>query len=247
MTETRIGGRPRGKEMPCGWQCGALLTASEMRGHFTTCPNRDQIIPVPQPPAPSSFRQSVAPRTWATATQKSKPKSDMADKLRDMREASLDQGDEPDANPQPVVSDRMAGLRTLLQVTEERVGMGELPEPWPKAPISRGETRLPHNPFTTAIRDASDQATAEQWTAERLHGQGSVEAQSRTPYQQSENRRAWAMKFSKLKALGGYDPGGAAEEFAELVKGHQLPKGFMQWTDPRKMEWLLENVELKED
>lgn len=34
------GGRPRGAEMPCGWGCGALLTARDMRTHFATCPNR---------------------------------------------------------------------------------------------------------------------------------------------------------------------------------------------------------------
>jgi len=28
------GGRPRGPRMPCGWHCGAKLTASEMRRHF---------------------------------------------------------------------------------------------------------------------------------------------------------------------------------------------------------------------
>lgn len=26
--------------MPCGWQCGANLTAVEMRKHFTDCPKR---------------------------------------------------------------------------------------------------------------------------------------------------------------------------------------------------------------
>jgi hypothetical protein len=26
--------------MPCGWKCGAELTAVEMREHFTNCPNR---------------------------------------------------------------------------------------------------------------------------------------------------------------------------------------------------------------
>jgi hypothetical protein len=26
--------------MPCGWRCGAKLTAREMREHFTTCPKR---------------------------------------------------------------------------------------------------------------------------------------------------------------------------------------------------------------
>jgi hypothetical protein len=36
------GGRPRGPEMPCGWGCGANLTATQMREHFTTCPKRPQ-------------------------------------------------------------------------------------------------------------------------------------------------------------------------------------------------------------
>lgn len=31
------GGRPKGITMPCGWGCGAALTASEMRKHFTDC------------------------------------------------------------------------------------------------------------------------------------------------------------------------------------------------------------------
>lgn len=26
--------------MPCGWGCGAELTATEIREHFTSCPNR---------------------------------------------------------------------------------------------------------------------------------------------------------------------------------------------------------------
>ena len=37
------GGRPRGVEMPCGWGCGARLTAVEMRKHFTDCPRRPRI------------------------------------------------------------------------------------------------------------------------------------------------------------------------------------------------------------
>ncbi len=28
--------------MPCGWKCGARLTCSEMRKHFTGCPNRPE-------------------------------------------------------------------------------------------------------------------------------------------------------------------------------------------------------------
>jgi hypothetical protein len=36
------GGRPRGLEMPCGWNCGARLTSSEIRSHFHTCPNRPE-------------------------------------------------------------------------------------------------------------------------------------------------------------------------------------------------------------
>jgi hypothetical protein len=34
------GGRPPGPRMPCGWGCGAELTARLMRGHFTECSNR---------------------------------------------------------------------------------------------------------------------------------------------------------------------------------------------------------------
>jgi hypothetical protein len=30
-------GRPPGRRMPCGWLCGAKLTASQIRGHFTEC------------------------------------------------------------------------------------------------------------------------------------------------------------------------------------------------------------------
>lgn len=33
-------GRPPGRRMPCGWRCGARLTASELRRHFTKCPRR---------------------------------------------------------------------------------------------------------------------------------------------------------------------------------------------------------------
>jgi hypothetical protein len=36
------GGRPPGPTMPCGWGCGAKLTATEMRPHFTECPKRPQ-------------------------------------------------------------------------------------------------------------------------------------------------------------------------------------------------------------
>jgi hypothetical protein len=43
------GGRPRGVEMPCGWKCGARLTAVEIRQHFTGCPKR---------PSPNSGVQS---------------------------------------------------------------------------------------------------------------------------------------------------------------------------------------------
>ena len=35
-----LGGRPSGPRMPCGWGCGAKLSATEMRGHFTRCPKR---------------------------------------------------------------------------------------------------------------------------------------------------------------------------------------------------------------
>jgi len=33
-------GRPPGLRMQCGWHCGAKLTASQMRKHFTNCPRR---------------------------------------------------------------------------------------------------------------------------------------------------------------------------------------------------------------
>jgi hypothetical protein len=33
-------GRPPGRRMLCGWRCGALLTASQMRIHFTKCSGR---------------------------------------------------------------------------------------------------------------------------------------------------------------------------------------------------------------
>ena len=36
----KMGGRPPGPRMPCGWGCGAQLTARLMRGHFTDCSNR---------------------------------------------------------------------------------------------------------------------------------------------------------------------------------------------------------------
>ncbi len=35
-----LGGRPSSPRMPCGWGCGAKLSATEMRGHFTRCPKR---------------------------------------------------------------------------------------------------------------------------------------------------------------------------------------------------------------
>ncbi len=34
------GGRPKGVTMPCGWGCGASLTAAAMRAHFTACAKR---------------------------------------------------------------------------------------------------------------------------------------------------------------------------------------------------------------
>lgn len=37
------GGRPPGITMPCGWGCGAHLTARQMRGHFTGCANRPEL------------------------------------------------------------------------------------------------------------------------------------------------------------------------------------------------------------
>ena len=35
-----LGGRPSGPRMPCSWGCGAKLSATEMRAHFTRCPKR---------------------------------------------------------------------------------------------------------------------------------------------------------------------------------------------------------------
>jgi hypothetical protein len=34
-----LGGRPRGVEMPCGW-CRKMVTAKEMRKHFSDCPKK---------------------------------------------------------------------------------------------------------------------------------------------------------------------------------------------------------------
>jgi hypothetical protein len=39
-SKPKPGGRPPGVTMPCGWQCGRQLTASQMRAHFTDCPRR---------------------------------------------------------------------------------------------------------------------------------------------------------------------------------------------------------------
>lgn len=36
----RAPGRPNGPLMPCGWRCGAKLTAREMRLHFVSCPRK---------------------------------------------------------------------------------------------------------------------------------------------------------------------------------------------------------------
>jgi hypothetical protein len=35
-------GRPRGAQMPCGWDCGAVLTGHQMREHFTGCAHRPE-------------------------------------------------------------------------------------------------------------------------------------------------------------------------------------------------------------
>lgn len=34
-----MAGKP-GVTMPCGWKCGARLTATQMRQHFTDCPKK---------------------------------------------------------------------------------------------------------------------------------------------------------------------------------------------------------------
>lgn len=41
-TTKKVGGRPAGPLMPCGWKCGESLTAREMRTHFVTCPKRPE-------------------------------------------------------------------------------------------------------------------------------------------------------------------------------------------------------------
>lgn len=40
QTRAPGGGRKPGPHMPCGWGCGALLTAVTIREHFVACPLR---------------------------------------------------------------------------------------------------------------------------------------------------------------------------------------------------------------
>jgi hypothetical protein len=46
-------------KMPCGWNCGAKLSASEFRYHWKTCPNRpDRIkkeVPIKRAKAPAQL------------------------------------------------------------------------------------------------------------------------------------------------------------------------------------------------
>ena len=55
----RHSGRPLGPAMPCGWKCGARLTAREMRAHFTNCPRRPSR---PGPPRPGRSPEEKAGR-----------------------------------------------------------------------------------------------------------------------------------------------------------------------------------------
>jgi hypothetical protein len=62
------GGRPSGPAMPCGWGCGANLTASTMRAHFTACPRRpgDEPLGVRAARLPSPRRRSPhLPEDWS--------------------------------------------------------------------------------------------------------------------------------------------------------------------------------------
>jgi hypothetical protein len=43
-TAINLIGRSPGPRMRCGWECGAKLTTSEMRGHFTKCSMRPKIL-----------------------------------------------------------------------------------------------------------------------------------------------------------------------------------------------------------
>ena len=49
-------GGPPGPRMPCGWGCGAKLTTSQMRRHFTDCPRRPTILETMKPPPPKPNR-----------------------------------------------------------------------------------------------------------------------------------------------------------------------------------------------
>lgn len=119
--------------------------------------------------------------------------------------------------PIPDPSERVAGLKTLLRKIEERVGMG----------------------------DHDVQAVPRPNVAANDRGEFILPIPE-TPYERNENRRAWSAQFLKLRQLGQYDEAGAAEQFSELVKGHQLPQGFMKWPEPKKLVWLVENVVLED-
>lgn len=114
------GGRPRGKTMPCGWGCGASLSAREMRGHFTTCPNREKPAALPaSAPAPEA---RIEPATRPTGKRRgAKPATgaplSMSERLRALRhepEESL----APCAN-QPVSNPQVTRFRPAKPATTE--------------------------------------------------------------------------------------------------------------------------------
>jgi hypothetical protein len=57
-------GRPRGPRMPCGWNCGAKLTASEVRKHFAGCRLRPTVQDTPRqlPAKPNRGGRPAGPR-----------------------------------------------------------------------------------------------------------------------------------------------------------------------------------------
>jgi len=56
-------GRSPGPRMPCGWDCGAKLTTSQMRRHFTECPLRPTVREAQQlPPKPNLGGRPPGPR-----------------------------------------------------------------------------------------------------------------------------------------------------------------------------------------
>ena len=59
-----LSGGPPGPRMPCGWGCGAKLTTSQMRRHFTDCPRRLTILETmrPLPSKPNRGGRPPGPR-----------------------------------------------------------------------------------------------------------------------------------------------------------------------------------------